>query len=457
MPEAARDMALAADEYQEIGSYFLANGNRAFLGDDAGLGKTLQALLAAQHVGATRLLILCPAVGRVSWPIELDKWTQTPVLVVEKTTKQIPAGPVAVIIGFEMVARQDGYRRVHKLLRSADHFDAAIIDEAHNLRNPKANRTKAVYGGSLSLKNCLLDATGKLPDCIWPMSGDPQVKHAGDLFPHLRALFPDTLRHLERPTFGRFVERYCDFFDGDYGRQITGNNRKTMPELTDLLRPHFLVRKKKDVLKNLAEPRFVPVHLPVDVSLLSENQEADERLADQFEGDGYVDNPPNASERWRELSQIKLDPAVDWIKDFLDVRAGRKLVVFAHHTDLLTGLQDRLPQYHPVLLNGATPTAHRARFVDAFQNDPDCRLFVGQNLAAGTSITLTAASDVLMLEPEWLPTNNWQPISRVHRRGQTEPVTVWWAQAHGTIDDRISAASRRRTKDIAQVDRALGL
>jgi SWI/SNF-related matrix-associated actin-dependent regulator 1 of chromatin subfamily A len=157
--------------------------------------------------------------------------------------------------------------------------------------------------------------------------------------------------------------------------------------------------------------------------------------------------PVNVSALWRTLGEFKVEPAIEWITEFLDNNPDRKLVVFAHHRAVITALHIGLARYSPCVIDGSTPPARRAEEVDLFQLNPLARLFIGQTIAAGTSITLTAASDVLMVEQEWTPADNYQAISRVHRIGQTEPVTVYHAYAAGTVDERIAARAKRKTAD----------
>lgn len=54
-----------------------------------------------------------------------------------------------------------------------------------------------------------------------------------------------------------------------------------------------------------------------------------------------------------------------------------------------------------------------------------------------------------MVEQEWTPADNYQAVSRVHRIGQTEPVTVYLAYAAKTLDERIAARAKRKADDFA--------
>lgn len=101
-----------------------------------------------------------------------------------------------------------------------------------------------------------------------------------------------------------------------------------------------------------------------------------------------------------------------------------------------------------VVLTGDTPANERQSVVDRFQDDPRVRVFIGQIQAAGTGITLTAASDVVFVESSWVPAENEQAAMRVHRIGQRNACLVRFATLAGSIDERIQRAVMRKTQDI---------
>jgi SWI/SNF-related matrix-associated actin-dependent regulator of chromatin subfamily A-like protein 1 len=439
--------------YQRIGADWLAATARAFLGDDTGLGKSAQALAAAHKVGAKRLLIICPAIGRVSWQIELPKWSpELPVVVIGGGVPSVPAGPCAVILGYDALSRKDTRDKVLKALAKAEPFDVLILDEAHYLKELSANRTKAIYVAKHSL---VAANDNRHPDArVWALSATPQKNHAGDLFPHIQVLFPQVLASLGVRNYPEFIERFCLYFDGPYGRTITGNNRFTIPKLREALRPYLLVRRKRDVAPELGEIQRITLPFAVDTAG-RETARTGSALDTFFDGLADNDNgeivlPPSVGEQWAELGRSKIAPAVAWARDFLDADDKRKLVIFAHHRDVIEGLAEAFGPLAVKLYGGTTPKA-REDAVRRFQEDDSVRIFIGQTIAAGTSITLTAAADVLMLEPSWSPMDDYQAISRCHRLGQLIPVTVYYAFAAGTVDDRIARRAKKKSEDFEQL------
>lgn len=340
------------------------------------------------------------------------------------------------------------------MLELADRFDVAILDEAHHLSNPKSARTKAVYGPRLDLSRGALGFAGV--SRVWLLSATIQRNNVSELYPHLAALFPSVLTQLPGPfpTIHTFTRRYCLVRHTSFGDQIVGNNKETVSELREALRPHILRRLKRDVAKELGDIQHIT--LPVAVSaaavahLLNERAMADlDQFIERLEN-GKVDGtniPANVSQLCHALGELKAHEAVTFLTDMLDADPTLKVVVFARHLSAIDILADGLRQFGPVVVHGGVTSANRAAAVDQFQTEGNTRVFIGQLAAASTSLTLTAASTVVLVEQAWTPADNYQAISRVHRLGQSEPVTAYYAYAADTVDERISRILRTKTAD----------
>ena len=111
-----------------------------------------------------------------------------------------------------------------------------------------------------------------------------------------------------------------------------------------------------------------------------------------------------------------------------------KLVVFAHHRDVIMGLVTSLSRFRPVTLTGETSPTDRQKAIDAFQTDPGIRLFIGNIVAAGTGITLTAASHCIFAELSWVPAELSQCEDRLHRIGTQDSVSVQHLVLKGSLD-----------------------
>lgn len=455
-------MTLTLRPSQSEGVDFLRSRPTAILADDTGLGKSAQAIRAADAVGAQRVLILCQAIGRVSWAVEAPKWQTLPrqIAVFGNKSTHVPTGPLVLIAAYSSLSTYRARKRFEVALSASGAFggfDVVILDEAHHLAHPKSARTQAVYGNSMDRSGGVLDLVEAKH--VWLLSATLQRGNASELFPHLRALFPAVLAvefgHV--PTLKEFTDRYCLTAETPYGTQILGNDPDQVSSLRERLRPFVLRRVKQDVARELGDVQHVELPVEIDAKKVLEAARGDAGYVDAYldaldANDASADVvPPNVAAVWRALGGFKVAPAAEWAVEFLTDNPDRKLVIFAHHTEVIDGLTTRLEKFGAQKLDGSVLPGVRALRVAQFQNDPDRRVLVGQTVAAGTSITLTAAHDVLMVEQEWTPADNYQAISRVHRIGQTQPVTAYYLYAANTVDARIAARARRKTADFAYV------
>jgi SWI/SNF-related matrix-associated actin-dependent regulator of chromatin subfamily A-like protein 1 len=442
--------------YQQIGIDFLAAHSRAFLGDDAGLGKSMQMIYAANKLKLDRILIIAPAIARISWKIQLEEWdTQKRPIVLYPRQPLPPADqPAAVIVGYEWLSDA---RRVENFRAAMDgyRFDAVFLDEGHALKTPTAMRTKNIYGPQLNLFNGVIEAIS----FRWVATATPTpLGHVGELYSHLRALFPDMLADLfggQIPNQFQFENHFCNVHDGLFGRVVQGNNPDTIPALKAALAPYFLMRRKADVLAEL--PPILTVDLPLDTGFAHGAEALAEADVSELSDEqvvallGRQDRPEGTAPALsikQELGLAKAEAALPWIDTFLRDNPDAKLLIFAHHRAVLERLVEACAPYDPVLVYGGTTLADKTLAVERFQTDPSARVFLGQNTAAGVAITLTAAHTVLLLEPHPSPDINYQIISRAHRLGQTEPVTAVIAFDHALpIERRHAAILRRRARD----------
>jgi len=433
--------------YQLTGVDFLASRSCAILGDDPGIGKSAQAIVAANQRKFSRVLIVCPAIGRVSWPKELALWDTT-----HRSVQFLTAAPMAtplpvqvcLIMSFDQTSRRD-YRKLMRAI-AANSWDLLIIDEGQYLKEVSSNRTKVVYG-------ILAPAAAN----VWILSGTIAPNHNGELYTHLKALFPNDLSGLlgGRTDLVAFQDTFCKVNDTIYGRQIVGS--KDTKRLRAAMGSFFLRRRKAEVLVDL--PTLTIEHLEFEHDTLSQSQLAalNDALAALGGRTGGMEletwleaNAGHVASERRALGLAKAPLAAQWAEEQL-FEGVPKLILFAHHKDVIAYLHDHLVEHNPVVLTGATSPASRLANVDRFQTDPECKIFIGQTHASGTAITLTAASVIGLAEPDWTPAINVQAIARAHRFGQHDGVIATFLSVKGTLDARINQIIRRKTKDTAEL------
>jgi SWI/SNF-related matrix-associated actin-dependent regulator 1 of chromatin subfamily A len=430
----------------------VAKGDQVYLGFDPGLGKSRTALDAARERKAKRILIICQASGRYVWENEAKKWYPgLPVVTIRNPADLGRLGDNGlVIITYGLLSIKES--PFVSLIAKRAPYDMTILDEAAAVKNPGANRTKAILGKMLPKLGYVL-----------PLSGTPAPNHAGELYPILRALHPKAIEGAAgQPMLQwQFEDTFCRVVSKRFGggrdiRVIEGS--KNLPELRRRLDGFMLRVRKEDVLADLPPIRYDVVPIGVDrqgiVNLPNvDPNTSDEELLKVLSG---ATGDEHVMRLRRLLGLAKAAPAVEYIDEFMQgLPLGKKLLVFAHHTDVIRALLTGLADWNPVVITGASSPAERRVAIDGFLTQNSCRMFVGNTQASGTGLTLVGptckCSDVVFVESSFSPSDNVQAACRVHRIGQREAVVARFLTAHGTIDDRIQSILARKALDFSNL------
>jgi len=392
--------------YQIAGRDFLAARKRAMLADQMRVGKTPQAIAAADLIGARRVLVACPAIACEHWRNEWATWSpgRPPAEIVTRT----PPAP-----SFEGVAVMSYARLVQHLdaLRDTQRWDVVIPDEAHFAKNPVAQRTRAVYGTA---------GVGWNAERMWPLTGTPAPNHAGELWPMLRAF------GVVKVDYDTFVRYFCHVDDTGKPR---GNKMARLEELRALIKPYILRRTRKEVAPELPEISYNFLAMaPVNgVDLLSDDPRevtAENRIA---------------------VANAKVPLLVDEIVENLTGGEYPSTVVFGYHVEPLQALQRRLMDRGVTahLLTGDTPQGRRQDILAGFKLGL-VEVICAQILAAGTAVDMSAASHGYFIELDWVTANNTQAASRLVSLQKEEPVTFDICTWIGTVDDMVQRTLVRK-------------
>ncbi|MEI6084010.1 MAG: DEAD/DEAH box helicase [Verrucomicrobiota bacterium] len=415
--------------YQLAGIKFVYSHPNTLLADDMGLGKTIQAIgLVNSLPDVLTMLIVCPASLKLNWKRELEKWLTVPmgIGIVTGATTELPNTAITIV----------NYDLLHK--HTWPQYDLLVLDEAQYCKSPTARRTK---------KALAIRATRKLF-----LTGTPILSRPIEIFNLIHALDPKAWP--SRPSFGM---RYCNGFVSGRGADFSGASQ--LDELHDKLRSTIMLRRlKADVLKELPPKCRQVIELPAAgaaVAIRKERKLRESIQAIVARGGAYSEQVA-ALKRARqeafenlalvrhETALAKIPQVVQFIEDVLDDVA--KVVVFAHHKDVIQQLKDHLTVVNSnqgvvrdvVVVTGDTTPAMRQAAVDRFQNDPSVRVFLGNIQAAGVGITLTAASHVIFAELDWVPGVMTQAEDRCHRYGQHDNVLVQHLVLEGSLDAHIA-------------------
>lgn len=410
--------------YQEEGARFMAERDAAYNADAPGLGKSAQAVSAALRRGAKSARVICPASLRENWRREFIKFG---------------GGDITLdIMSYEGAVKRWG--------TETGKTDVLILDEAHYLQGRDTRRTQVVLGKGKE------SGWRHLSGAVYPLSGTPMRANPSQLWPILHALFPAAIsnRAGKAADFWAFVNRFCTVRDNGFGQEITGG--KNMEELRQRIAPYFIRRTKEEGLKELIVGTVTVEQKTLSRDLRGLEKEWAPRLAEALASEdeaALASLAPHAATLRKLIGLAKVGPTLDLLME--ELLYGEKIVVFAWHREVLDEMEARLRQENIGLVRIDGSTLNRQQKVDAFQKDPECRVFLGNILAAGTGLTLTAARSLLMLESSWTPADNAQAIKRIHRIGQTASCLARYVALAGSIDERLAEVCAKKTKTISQL------
>lgn len=436
---------LAYKPFQRAGIAYAAKVGNVIIGDEPGLGKTIQAIGIANLSEQTRsVLVIAPASLKINWQREWRKWDVKSLsvgVVRGGRPENWPADANVVIINFDLVAK-------HAEAIHARQWDLMVVDEAHNLRNPKAKRTQLILGGGS--KEEPLPAIAAKQKAL--LTGTPIVSRPIELWPLIHAVAPSQFSN-----FIAFAKRYCGAVRNGYGWDFKGASN--LEELQEVLRSTCMVRRRKaDVLKEL--PRKVRQVILIEDEKLAK-AEADgvgkiRQRAQELEAakvlaylsddpDGYREAVAKLKEAqkadFQEISKLRHQTALGKVPQVVDLvneaLESSKVILFAHHMDVIQVYKAAFGDA-AVVVDGSTPNDQRQAAADRFQTDPECKVFIGSILAAGVGLTLTASSHVVFGELSWVPGDVSQAEDRAHRIGQQGSVLVWHTVVDGSIDARMA-------------------
>jgi SNF2 family DNA or RNA helicase len=398
-------------DYQADGVKFLTSRHRAILADEAGLGKTRQALTAALQRGQG-VLVVCPAVAVGVWQREFAQWAPTVKVLTQENSKPVAApGPgEALVTTYDRCALASGERGRW----------AAILDEAHLLKNRKTKRFARV-----------LAALGRTNGPVWAMTATPILRDPEDLWGLL------TVLGLTGQTY-RTKTSFTSLFGGHYefGRGTIWSRPK--PNAWQPLAPFYLRRTRDD---HLDLPERTHEEWCFDLP---------KRLSARF-ADIFARYPPDDPDwdKWAtggelaaalaDLSSAKAACAIDAIEELAPC-PERPVVVFAAHVD---AAKDLAKHFGWPCIVGDVSTAHRTAIVDGFQ----AGLYAGVVAtiqAGGVGITLTRAATAVFVSRSFVPALNSQAEDRVYRIGQVNHVRVIYCRANSALENAIETVLKRK-------------
>jgi len=431
-------------------------GHRSYLlADEPGLGKTAQSLLAASVAGAYPLLAIVPNVVKMNWVREVEMWTpQRRATVIHGDGDTLDAFADVVIVNYDVLDR-------HRAWLGTLGFKGMVVDEAHFIKNLQSQRSRHV----LALAEQIRRRTPGGNPLLMALTGTPLINDVDDF---------------------RAIWQFLGWIDGDKptaklmarleATGLTPADAGFYSEARAAVIDMGIVRRRKvDVATDLPAKRIadLPVELDDDLgrSIRQAERELAARLVNRYHGLVSARHPgrtaptldgvqraafiravahaeleeskgqttgENVFTMVRKIGQAKAGLAADYAVQL--AHSVGKVVFFAKHIDVMDTAEQIFAKrgMRSVSLRGDQTALARQAAIDAFNNDPGVAVVVCSLSAAGVGVNLQAASNVVLAELSWTAAEQTQAIDRVHRIGQSEPVTAWRIIAAHTIDARIA-------------------
>ena len=381
--------------YQAFGAKFILHQKNVLLGDEMGLGKTVQAIAAMAHISQTKegrcyFLVVCPASVLVNWGREIAKFSRIPTFTLHGAT---------IDDSFDKWRQQGGaaitnYESMGKIVGSIDnhmHLDMLIIDEAHYIKNPDAQRTRYIRRLDNESERIVL------------MTGTPLENKVEEMCNLLDFVRPDMTKEIQALA-----------------------HMSNLPEFREKLSPVYLRRKRSQVLSELP---------PIDekqewCSMTAEDTGAyilalGEKNFQTLRRVSFLQEDMGRSAKAVRLLEL-CNEAVD---------EGRKVVVYSFFRDTIEKVGTVLGDRCVGVISGDTPVENRQGLVDRFSDARDGSVLLCQIQAGGVGLNIQAASIVIFCEPQIKPSLTRQALSRVYRMGQVRNVIVYHLLCPDTIDE----------------------
>lgn len=461
--------------YQKAGIAYAQDREGVLIADEMGLGKTIQAIGIANLMAARSVLIITPAALKYNWEKELSNWLVGDLKIGVLTSKRFPENRDVWVINYDILHK---YRNE---IRQKE-WDLLVCDESHNLKNQDANRTREVVGGNVSTPKLDKDGnkqytkTGRVKktrtkiDGITAkkkvfLTGTPVLNKPSELWTTVNYLAPQVFR--DQWTFWN---TFCDYKRDRFNRvDVSGSSNLDL--LQNTLRTHIMVRRmKRQVLKDLPPKMRQVIEVdPNEIGLkpaelkelkianskydlwsesnkhlrqsLRDISDTAKRTGDLEEYTREVGKLKEANRMaFYEMASIRKETALAKIPLMIrhteaTLENVDKLIVFVHHHEVANALYDHFP--NSVRITGQVSDVNKQKAQEDFQNNPDVNLIVMTIRAGGVGFTLTAASNVIFFEFDWVPAMLLQAEDRAHRIGQVNPVLIQHIVLAGSIDAKM--------------------
>jgi hypothetical protein len=407
---------------------------------------TYQSILSALVIDAKKVLVVCPASVKISWQREIESFGQKGIIVSGSHWPSVGRFTIInydILKNFHTLGKFDNPEEYSNFLQ--EQYDLIILDEAHKIKNPKAQRTKLI--------NDIVEKSNN--PRVWLLTGTPIANRPMDFF--------NLLKLVKSPLGGNwkfYAQRYCDA-KRFYKKLKNGRTKQIWVTDGASNLPELGIRTKNTLLRRL---KTDAIDMP-DKTITTVYHQLSPRGWSQYENlwDEYLEK--RAAEGKRKTSSLHKDIVeLGLLRQFIAMQAipktvelakeaveqGQKVVIFTTFNDELDQLSEEFGN-ECVIHNGSMTAKAKQNSIDKFQNNKKTKVFIGNITSAGVGITLTEGTVVIFNSFSWVPGDNEQAEDRCYRIGQKNNVSVYYQLFIGTISLAMWYSLMRKQKNIDEI------
>lgn len=452
---------------------FLEAGKRVILGHEMGVGKTVIACYALRHIQARRIVIVCPNSVKWSWVDHLKQWTGSKQIVIVDSTltkKRTALLPDTIIVGNKedrtkqlvdvcrepdiVVVINFSQLRIHGDILDKYTWDVVIVDEAHRIKNRKAQQTKA------TVKVC------KSSVHSWLITGTPARNKLMDLWQLLNICDPYRFS-----GYWNFRNYHFETVYTPFGPEIIG--LKNPDEFNAMLSRYMFRKTKAEAMPDLPVKIYKDIPLQLNKRQEKVYSEMEKEfvieITKQLDNGERIDDvllAPNVASQLIRLRQICLTPALlgsvpdsaklDALDELIDdLKEQRESFIlytcFRSFIPYLTTMLERKEIPFGVI-QGGQDSQDRMQ-VQRDLTDGKLQAVVGTIQSMGEGMNLQAATTAVFCDVDWVPAVNAQAEDRIHRAGIKTSPTIIRLTHPGTVEADIIKACKRKER---MVDSTVG-
>lgn len=463
--------------HQKAGVKFLLANRKSILADGMGLGKTTTCVVTALAGKFNKILIVCPASLKTNWKREIgiydkeegdtsivsgSKWTpgnkftivnydivdnfyKVPMEPEFEKAKSInrKTGEIVEYMKPVLIRDKTTKKLVQKMRKSRkkviiescmaqspmfnEGFDCVFLDEAQNLSNSGSIR--------YSTMEDFLKRSGI--SNIYLVTGTPITNRPMNLFNLLRLI-----QHPITSDYEYFAMRFCNGYKMKLktGKEIIqANGSSNIPELMERLKNCY-IRRTADDMNDMVKKTVLTYYYMLDAQQMNEY----EHLWNEYcEFKQNIDKS-NRTDEYQQLieggiyrqylAKQMIPYTIKIAKEILS--RGDKVVIITSYQKEMDELQEHFGK-SCVVYNGKMTAKAKDKAQDAFMNNPEVKVFIGQIKACGVGITLTIAHDLIFNSFDWVAANNKQAEDRVYRITSTKDVSIYYQMFKGTHNEHM--------------------